>query len=207
MKPLYRTAGVAIVLIGVLGWLGTRSKKSPAESEQPVEVPDKAPKKASKKTTKQTYPPAVQDQEHAGLKDINQAEAPLAEAIDHDPEANFDDPEDIPPRQSVWGLTKEGIDGAIREIMSDIRGCYQAALTDIPDLEGGLMVNFTVSNVDGIGQVTKIGIRDTRSTTALQLVDEPFEDCVMDHFETLEFDAPGSGGDTIIHYPFQFSPG
>jgi hypothetical protein len=67
-------------------------------------------------------------------------------------------------------------------------------------------VNFTVSDVDGIGQVTKIGIRDSRSKTAPQLVDEPFEDCVMDHFETLEFDAPESGGETTIYYPFQFSP-
>jgi hypothetical protein len=206
MKPLHRTSGVAIVLIGVLGWFSTRPSKPTTESNPTMENSEPSPKEVPKKRTKQTHQTRAQTPDQGDLNDTNQPEPPLTHPPDKGPEANFDEPENIDPSQSVWSLTKEGIDGAIREIMTDIQDCYQTALTDIPDLEGGLMVNFTVSDVDGLGQVTKIGIRDSRSKTAPQLVDEPFENCVMDHFETLQFDAPGSGGETIIHYPFQFRP-
>lgn len=206
MKPLHRTGGVAIVLIGVLGWFSTRPSKPTTGSNPTLENSDPSPKEVPKKRTRQTHQPREQTPEQDDLNDTSQPEAPLAEPTDHDVEANFDEPENIDPNQSVWSLTKEGIDGAIREIMTDIQACYETALADIPDLEGGLMVNFTVSDIEGLGQVTKIGIRDSRSKTAPQLVDEPFENCVMDHFETLQFDAPGSGGETIIYYPFQFRP-
>jgi hypothetical protein len=205
MKPLHRIAGVAILLIGVVGWFGTRPSNPAAESKTTTENPGPTAGKESIKTrTKRTHQSTAQDQEQAELSDTNQAQPP-ADPKDNEPEETFDDPEDILSDQSVWSLTKDGIDGAIREITSDLHSCYQAALAEIPDLEGGLKVAFTVSDVDGIGQVTEIGIKDTRSATALQLVDEPLENCIMDHFETLQFDPPGSGGDTIIQYPFQFS--
>lgn len=113
---------------------------------------------------------------------------------------------EAPVTGSVWPISKDGIDGAIREIMHDIRGCYQDALADLPELEGGFKVRFTVEDVDGLGEVTAVEIRDMKSSTHPELVDGPMEDCVLDLFETLQFDVP-EAGQTQVSYPFVFSRG
>lgn len=110
------------------------------------------------------------------------------------------------PSGSVWPLSKDGIDGSIREVLPDIRDCYQDALSDVPDLEGGFKVHFVVEDEDGLGQVVEVGIRDMKSEVVPELMDGPMEDCVLDVFETLQFDPP-EGGRTSISYPFSFSAG
>lgn len=108
--------------------------------------------------------------------------------------------------RSVWPLTKEGIDGGIKEVVGDILGCYQAALEEYPDLDGGFTVHFTVDDSDGTGKVVELEITDSDNEAIPALVDAPMEDCVMDHIGSLEFDAPTDGPSTVA-YPFLFSPG
>ena len=110
------------------------------------------------------------------------------------------------PSGSVWPLSKDGIDGSIREVLPDIRDCYQDALAEVPELEGGFKVHFVVEDEDGLGQVVEVGIRDMKSEVVPELMDGPMEDCVLDVFEMLQFDPP-EGGRTAISYPFLFSAG
>lgn len=60
-------------------------------------------------------------------------------------------------------------------------GCYQAALAGFPDLAGGFTVGFTVDDVDGLGEVVEVEIRDSDNDLIEPMVDGPMEECVMDH--------------------------
>jgi hypothetical protein len=105
-------------------------------------------------------------------------------------------------KQSVWPPTKEGIDGAMREVLHDIRRCYQLALEEFPDLEGSFVAEFVITDEDGLGVVTAASV--LRAST---IEDEPMEDCVFDVLHSLAFDPPEDGGSMTVTYPFKFSPG
>jgi hypothetical protein len=103
-------------------------------------------------------------------------------------------PED---NQSVWPVTMAGIDGAIGEVMPEIRSCYESWLLDYPDLKGRIKVKFTVVDEDGIGQVQKVEPTNTLGAA-------PFTACVANLMANLQFDSPGDSSPVIIHYPFHF---
>ena len=99
---------------------------------------------------------------------------------------------------SVWPLSKEGIRGAVEEVLPHVRACYDQALTEVPDLEGKLVVSFRIVDEDGLGQVWEAGIDDDR------LDDGPVADCVLDAMEALQFDAPPDG-ELSVTYPIVFA--
>ena len=102
--------------------------------------------------------------------------------------------------RSVWQTTKEGIDGAIREVMPEIRSCYQDWMLEYPDLDGKLQIKFTIDDVDGEGKVISAEAVD-------ELNAAPFSACVVNVMSSLQFDIPEQGGVVIVRYPFFFSQG
>ncbi len=102
----------------------------------------------------------------------------------------------------LYSTSKEGINDAIRERLSEIRECYQAWLELQPDLEGTVEVKFVISDVDGVGEVTRTETLDTTTTDHTL-----FEGCVLNVMSTLAFESPEDGGVVIVSYPFQFTAG
>jgi hypothetical protein len=98
---------------------------------------------------------------------------------------------------SVWPVTKAGIDGSIREVMPEIRSCYESWLLDYPDLEGRIKMKFTIVDEDGIGQVQKVEAAKSLGVT-------PFTACVANLMANLQFDSPGDASPVTIYYPFHF---
>lgn len=101
---------------------------------------------------------------------------------------------------TVWPLGREGIQGAVREVIPGIQRCYEDALLEVPDLAGKLSVGFEVGDVDGMGKVRDAWIEDD------QLRDGPMSDCVEDAMRALQFDPPEGGGTMSVTYPIVFRP-
>ena len=150
----------------------------------------------------------MESRRSAPVSRVRSPKGASAEASTPDAPTVEDAEEEFPalPERSVWALTREGIDGEMQAILLDTLGCYQAALADFPDLAGGFTVSFTVDDVDGLGEVVEVEIRDSDNDLTEPMVDGPMEECVMDHIGALPFDPPADGR-TTINDPFRFSPG
>ena len=120
--------------------------------------------------------------------------APWAEELE--PEA---DREDKAPPIRMGSLARSSIDEGIRDVMPEIRACYQEALAAVPDLAGQLRIKFTIEEEEGSGWVKEVSVPDA------DFDDVPMEDCVMDVVESVAFDPPEGGGVVIVSYPFVFS--
>ena len=107
----------------------------------------------------------------------------------------------VQPKRPLGAMSRGSIDDGIRDFMPDIRQCYQEALKEVPDLEGRIMVKFTIKGQDEVGRVIKVSIKDA------DFDDAPLEDCIMDVVESIDFDPPQGGGIVIVSYPFLFEPG
>lgn len=193
-------AVVALLAVGVAWLLLGSSDPEPTEgqlSSQRAKAPvvPVAPKRVALRPQVDAQPPVPEvetDADDADDADDAVAAAPSPEEPD---EGEEDLP--IPEGVSVWPVSKDGIDGAVGEVITDIRQCYQTALSEVPDLAGDLLVQFTIGSTDGIGKVIEVGIPDG------DLVDGPMEDCVLDVMSVLQFDPPAE--DTVVTYPFRFS--
>ena len=202
---------VALILGGVA--LLFMSEEGPSPSEEDVVSPVKGPRAASgekrprveqRKLPKNMPAPTVQREVQAP-RAVAPPRAPGSGEVSNKPEK-----EPLPPAD------RTGIDQRFKEIISPIRECYQAALSEFPDLEGGFKIHFVVEDVDGIGEVTEIEIRDIDSDKVWalgepgeevpQLEDAPMEECVMDYVGTMTFQPP-AGEPLVVDYPFLFSPG
>ncbi len=98
---------------------------------------------------------------------------------------------------SAWPATAQGIQGAVREVVGEIRDCYHSALDEVPDLQGDLKIRMVIDEEAGVGRISEVGV------TAGLLEDAPMEDCVLDALEVLQFDPP-SEGRLEVTYPFRF---
>lgn len=98
------------------------------------------------------------------------------------------------PEAKVRGsLDKEVIRRVIREHIHEVKNCYVSSLGKKPDLEGRVIVRFTVSKD---GDVTEA---QTQETT---MNHPPTEDCINTAVKTWKFPKPQGGGIVIISYPF-----
>lgn len=105
---------------------------------------------------------------------------------------------DSPPIR-MGSLSRNEIDEGIREVLMDIRGCYQETLEVVPDLAGMIKVRFTIKAIDGAGRVVNASIDDA------DFDDVPMEECILDVMETVEFASPQGGGIVMVTYPFNFT--
>ena len=110
-----------------------------------------------------------------------------------------DDEEEEEPPVTLGAMSRSSIDDGIRDVLPDIRRCYQEALEVVPGLEGRVVVKFTIKELDEAGRVIKVSIKDA------DFDDVPMEDCILDVVESVEFDPPTGGGIVIVSYPFDFS--
>jgi hypothetical protein len=100
-------------------------------------------------------------------------------------------------------LDAESISAGIGESLGEIRECYEAWLGRNPNLEGKLLVEFTIATDEEdeeLGVVTAIEIADST-------VDHVWmEGCVASVMQDVQFPPPEEG-EVQVKYPFYFSTG
>ncbi|MCC7074960.1 MAG: AgmX/PglI C-terminal domain-containing protein [Deltaproteobacteria bacterium] len=105
------------------------------------------------------------------------------------------------PEQPAGSLDKEVIRSAIAAIKPKIAECYESALAHDPDLQGKVVVDFTIEAVDGGGGVTAGEVNQTDMNAPF------FEACVLKQVVDVPFPAPAGAGVVKVSYPFSFSNG
>lgn len=93
------------------------------------------------------------------------------------------------------GLTKDEVGEVIHRHMSEVRYCYESAMLRTPDIEGKLIMNFTIG---GAGKVKTASIKQST------LPDPRLDDCILRRLMTWKFPQPKGGIDVAVSYPFIF---
>jgi TonB family protein len=93
------------------------------------------------------------------------------------------------------GLTKDEVGEVIHRHLSEVRYCYESAMLRTPDIEGKLMVAFTIG---GQGAVTAADVKQST------LPDPRLDDCILRRLVSWKFPKPRGGVDVAVTYPFIF---
>jgi TonB family protein len=93
------------------------------------------------------------------------------------------------------GLTKDEVGQIIHKHMKEIRYCYETAMIRSPDVEGKLVVQFTIGNA---GSVRSTGVRSST------VPDQRLDDCVLGRLAAWKFPSPKGGIEVAVTYPFIF---
>ena len=110
-----------------------------------------------------------------------------------------------PPARALLGLPSavaaripvEGVQRQVRERFSCFRGCYHQGLARKPDLQGRVVVDFTIDGANG-----KVKAVVDRGST---LPDKAVIACILEEMKLVRFPSPG-GKDVRIVYPLHFVP-
>ena len=98
-------------------------------------------------------------------------------------------------RASVSGfLSREQVERVVRRHHRGIRYCYERELQDDPELEGSIVVNFTI-DIDG--QVSR------RSIESNTMGNRNVESCLLREVGRMRFPEP-DGSMVVVSYPFSF---
>lgn len=123
---------------------------------------------------------------------------PAGNAASAEPPAAAASPDAGAPPGRVHGmLDKEIIRRVIRRHINEVKACYQRELSGDPELEGRIVVRFTI---DGSGMV--IASERVSSTMGNGIV----EDCTVQAVKRWQFPKPIGGGMVIVTYPFALTP-
>lgn len=99
------------------------------------------------------------------------------------------------PTVSDDGLRREDIARVINEHISEIRYCYESAILRKPNLEGKIVVGFTISKS---GSVKSTSVKDSS-------IQEPgLDKCLLSRLATWKFPQPKGNIDVSVVYPFVF---
>lgn len=115
------------------------------------------------------------------------------------PAAPTEEDEPDPATALVWSPDKEGIQGAVREVIPEIKECYEGWLEADRTLGGTLRVRFSIEVPEGgtEAQVTNAALLSSD-------MDHPFmEGCVLNAMSQLRFDPP-QNGKLDVTYPLKF---
>jgi hypothetical protein len=93
------------------------------------------------------------------------------------------------------GLTKDEVGEVIHRHLSEVRYCYESAMIRTPDIEGKLIVDFTIG---GAGAVK------TAEAKQSTLPDPRLDDCIIRRLMTWKFPTPKGGVEVAVTYPFIF---
>ncbi|MFH2009819.1 MAG: AgmX/PglI C-terminal domain-containing protein [bacterium] len=105
---------------------------------------------------------------------------------------------DDPP--TIFPVTAQGIRGALRSRIEELKACYDGWLQEDPELGGELVVAFSIETTDqDHARVTETAI-DSATMDHGHL-----ESCVLVMVESLRFENPTQGRVTV-RYPFRFAP-
>jgi hypothetical protein len=97
----------------------------------------------------------------------------------------------------LGALDKELIRREIRRHLNEVRFCYQKQLQGKPDLDGRIVVRFTIA---GTGQVVSARVQEST------MKDASVESCIAQAFYRWTFPKPENSGMVIVSYPFLFHP-
>lgn len=107
-------------------------------------------------------------------------------------------PKVIPGQPIISGsLDREIIRRIIRQHQAEYKYCYEKQLNKKRDLNGKIVVKFTIS---GNGSVIQASV--AQSTMG----DSNVESCLLSHIRRWIFPEPKGGGLVIVNYPFVFKP-
>jgi TonB family protein len=102
-------------------------------------------------------------------------------------------------RAEVKGsLDKDIIRRIVRAHINDVRSCYNQGLTKNPNLQGRVAITWTI---DKTGKVTESKVQES------SVEDPAVAPCIADAVKTWKFPKPKGGGQVVVTYPFNLSPG
>ena len=188
---------VIVLIICIVGfvWMSGDREETTGVPEDTV---SEAPKESSKPNRVLPKPKTLSTAAARSAEDVQEEQ----ESPEDDYEEDVESPKDpVSAKKMLGAMSRSSIDDGILDVMPDIRGCYQDALKEVPDLEGRIVVKFTIKGENGVGRVIKTSIKD------VDFDDVPLEDCIMDVVESVDFEPPQGGGIVIVSYPFIFAPG
>ncbi len=102
-------------------------------------------------------------------------------------------------------LSEESIRDAVREIIPEIKTCYEEQLANDSELAGRLSVYFKIIGEPDVGGIIDDAeiVRDGSDQSLAG--NEDFTDCILDSMDLIELPAPEDGGEVIVTYPFEFT--
>ena len=104
-------------------------------------------------------------------------------------------------KRPVFFADKRGIGDAVRMGISDIKACYETFRATSPELEGRLVMEFTIDGHDGgMAQTTNVVVGSDSNMDHIWL-----EGCIATVFEEFRFDLGNQEGPINVAYPLQFS--
>jgi hypothetical protein len=101
-------------------------------------------------------------------------------------------------------MDKEYIRASVKELLPLLQDCYEQALDAHPpetNLDGSIVVEFTIEGEPGVGGVVSESAVDDKEST---LADASVRECIQETMYALEIDPPAGGGSVHVRYPFSF---
>ena len=198
---------VAVVAIALIGWFGLRHLRDAGnpgggvDSAEPAAIDEtvgESPRAHNEATPDRWTTQRRLRQRPVGvdnrIPDLDFGDEPFP---DEDEEQAMRDTEAELEASDPWPADYDGINGAIGEVLGDIRECYQEWLNLVPDLEGKVVVRFVIEGQDETGVVTEAEV--VEATTAENTF---FEGCLLNVMSDLQFEDPD--GQMTVNYPFVF---
>lgn len=98
-------------------------------------------------------------------------------------------------------LDAQYIRDAVREVRPLLAECYERTLEEQPELEGTMIVEFTIEGEPDVGGV----VENTTIADTSTLSHPSLDECVRETMYTLQLPAPDGSGSVQVRYPFHFS--
>jgi len=221
MNPRAVLLAVVAVVVAVGGAMFLRSPSGPAASPPPSSAPlpsagappaappgegarnSSIPFERARSATRPTSPAAASEPSP-------KVPAPSDRDGDRDdPVEPSDEPDDSDPGddegelRTIWSVDKEGLDGAVREALPELRECYEEWLKLDPDIAGELLLKFAVGvPLDGeaaedgtpLAAITELRLANTTVGHSMM------EGCALNVFSDLWF-SPPEDGPIWVSYP------
>jgi TonB family protein len=95
-------------------------------------------------------------------------------------------------------LDKDIIRRIVRAHINEVRSCYNQGLVRNPNLQGRVAVNFVITTTGKVGSAV---VQES------SLKDKAVGNCIAKAVKRWKFPRPQGGGNVIVTYPFNLSPG
>jgi len=213
MRTRYLIVGtlfIAVLLIAVILARRAGQKARPAADPQPTSKARTTAGAAAAHTPRRDSPAPAAATRGGQLPKSSEARARLQRDIEHARERRVarkraeseSSSADTPtPELAAGALDKEYIQDRVRDIIPLIKECYELARDKTPDLEGTLVVRFSLAGEPEIGGVVESSEIDADKST---VADPLLSECLSESMYALEFEPPSNGGRVEVNYPFTF---
>jgi hypothetical protein len=103
-----------------------------------------------------------------------------------------------PGSEQRGAIDRDIIRRIVRANINEVRDCYNVGLGRDPTLAGRVSIDFVIS---GDGSVSSAMVKEDT------LADPSVGQCIAKAVETWEFPKPKGGGNVVVTYPFNLTPG